>query len=459
MSTHADKANQFNLDKDRVLWHDSAVWHLRANRDAGLKDVSQWEALREAASQIKMNTLSNLNSYLEQFERQASSNGIIIHWAIDGNEHNQIVKKILDNRSINHIVKSKSILTEECGLNHFLELNNIEVIDTDLGERVVQLAKERPSHIVAPAIHKKRMEIDLLFQQTMNMQPQSGDPQKLTEAARSDLRKRFMSSSAALTGVNFAVAESGAFIVCTNEGNADLGAHLSAVHIASMGMEKIIPRMEDLGVFLRLLSRSANGQSITSYTSHFFKPRPGQEMHLIIVDNGRSKLLGEPDFRNSLKCIRCGACMNTCPVYRRSGGHSYQSVIPGPIGSILTPSIDMKQYASLPFASTLCGSCTDVCPVKIDIHDQLYKWRQVIMRRYPQVSKSITMKLSASLFASPLLYRIAGSIARITLRILPRPLIYNRFNKWGLHRELPAIPSKSFRSWYKTNKTKKEESK
>lgn len=178
MSTHADKANQFNLDKDRVLWHDSAVWHLRANRDAGLKDVSQWEALREAASQIKMNTLSNLNSYLEQFERQASSNGIIIHWAIDGNEHNQIVKKILDNRSINHIVKSKSILTEECGLNHFLELNNIEVIDTDLGERVVQLAKERPSHIVAPAIHKKRMEIDLLFQQTMNMQPQSGDPQK-----------------------------------------------------------------------------------------------------------------------------------------------------------------------------------------------------------------------------------------------------------------------------------------
>lgn len=454
MSTHADKAGQFNLDKDRVSWHDQAVWHLRATRDAGVRNIAKWEALREAASQIKMNTLSNLNTYLEEFERNASSNGIIVHWAIDGSEHNQIIKKILDDRSINHLVKSKSILTEECGLNHFLELNNIEVIDTDLGERVVQLAKERPSHIVAPAIHKKRMEIDELFQQTMHTQPQAGDPKRLTEAARIDLRKKFLASTAALTGVNFAVAESGAIIVCTNEGNADLGAHLSSVQIASMGMEKIIPKMEDLGVFIRLLSRSANGQSITSYTSHFLKPRPGQEMHLIILDNGRSKLLGEPDFRSSLKCIRCGACMNTCPVYRRSGGHSYQSVIPGPIGSILSPSVDMKQYATLPFASTLCGSCTDVCPVKIDIHDQLYKWRQVIMQRHAPISKSTLLKIIALLFAHPTLFRFTGAITRATLRILPRPFIYHRFNKWGLGRELPDMPAKSFRSWYKTYKRK-----
>ena len=229
------------------------------------------------------------------------------------------------------------------------------------------MAKEPPSHIVLPCIHKKKEEIGELFHEHLGTPAGVSDPQILTETARQHLREVFLTRKVALTGVNFAVAETGEFVVCTNEGNADMGAHLSEVHIASMGIEKIIPKREHLGVFLRLLTRSATGQPITTYSSHYKKPRPGQEMHIVIVDNGRSIQLGREDFRNSLKCIRCGACMNTCPVYRRSGGHSYHNAISGPIGSILAPNLDMEKYADLPFASTLCGSCSNVCPVKIDI--------------------------------------------------------------------------------------------
>lgn len=452
MSTHPQNAADFIRDADTVSWHDKAVWHLRVRRDKGVHVMPEWEELREAASNIKLNTLSNLDTYLLQFEQQAIHNGIQVHWAANGEEHNQIVKRILDRNSIRSLVKSKSILTEECGLNEFLENHNIDVVDTDLGERVIQLAHEKPSHIVAPAIHKKRMEIDELFQKTMHTDPMEGDPEKLVQIARSDLRTRFLNAKAALTGVNFAVAESGAIVVCTNEGNADMGVHLAKVHIASMGMEKVIPKMKDLGVFLRVLSRSANGQAITTYSSHFLKPAREQEMHVIIVDNGRSGQLGEKDFWTSLKCIRCGACMNTCPVYRRSGGHSYESVIPGPIGSILAPAADPVKHESLPFASTLCGSCSDVCPVKIDIHGQLYKWRQVLMKQKGNGMKKMAIRTSMLVFSNPALYRFVFAMSRKIMTWLPASILYNRNNLWGRGRELPEAPSNSFRHWYKNRK-------
>ncbi|WP_209332218.1 lactate utilization protein B [Lunatimonas salinarum] len=449
MLDHAKAAEAFNRDEAHVNWHDKAIWHLRKNRDKGVHPISQWQALRDTASNIKMDVLNHLDKYLTQFEKAAEANGIHVHWAVDASEHNLIVKEILERHHVKKLVKSKSMLTEECHLNPYLEEHGFEIVDTDLGERIIQLAKESPSHITAPAIHKKMEEVDVLFQQTMGTPPSHGNPEILVKAARDDLRKRFMHAGAAITGVNFAIAESGGFVVCTNEGNADMGVHLAPLHIACMGIEKLIPKNEHLGVFLRILARSANGQSITSYSSHFFKPREGQEMHVVILDNGRADQLKSDDFRNSLKCIRCGACMNTCPVYRRSGGHSYGSTIPGPIGAILEPNKDMAKYSSLPFASTLCGSCTDVCPVKIDIHSQLYKWRQLIMKNHPEMVKKMAMKSNGWIFRNPTLYRFFGSVTRKIARILPTSLIHIVTNAWSRHRELPDIPQQSFKEWIK----------
>ncbi|WP_442591347.1 lactate utilization protein B [Pedobacter sp. AW31-3R] len=451
VKTHPELSDLFNTDEDRVDWHDQTLWWIRQKRDKSAHSIAEWELLRETASGIKNNVLSNLASYLETFERNALANGVIVHWAADAEAHNRIVHGILVKHGITEMVKSKSMLTEECHLNEYLERNGIGVIDSDLGERIVQLAKEPPSHIVLPCIHKKKEEIGELFHEHLGVPAGTSDPQILTEAARQHLRETFLTRKAALTGVNFAVAETGEFVVCTNEGNADMGAHLADVHIASMGMEKIIPERQHLGVFLRLLARSATGQPVTTYSSHFKKPRKGQEMHLIIVDNGRSIQMGREDFRASLKCIRCGACMNTCPVYRRSGGHSYHNAISGPIGAILAPNLDMKKYADLPFASTLCGSCSNVCPVKIDIHQQLYKWRQVIVKEgYADTTKKIGMKLMTLTLSSPVAFRTAGKAGRWFLKHVPFA-VNNKLNPWYKHREMPAPPAESFGEWYKKN--------
>ncbi|TAH05918.1 MAG: lactate utilization protein, partial [Runella slithyformis] len=375
---HPELAAAFNKDADRVGWHDETLWWIRQKRDKAAWTLPEWEQLRETASQIKFNVLSNLSEYLTEFEKNALANGAVVHWAANAKEHNEIVHKILQQHNVRQIVKSKSMLTEECGLNEYFAANGVDVVDTDLGERIVQLAGEHPSHIVLPCIHWKKEEIGELFHQHLNTPKGNADPQFLTEAARIHLREKFLTRKIAITGVNFAVAETGEFVVSTNEGNADMGAHLADVHIACMGIEKLIPQRKHLGVFLRLLARSATGQPVTTYNSHFKKPNKNQQLHIVLVDNGRSVQLGREDFRNSLKCIRCAACFNTCPVYRRSGGHSYHTAVAGPIGSIWATKFDMKKNADLPFASTLCGSCTNVCPVKIDIHNQLYKWRQVL---------------------------------------------------------------------------------
>jgi L-lactate dehydrogenase complex protein LldF len=454
LKNHADLAEIFNRDEERVDWHDETLWWIRQKRDKITHQLPEWEDLRNAASQIKLNVLSNLSAYLQQFETQALANGVQIHWAADAQEHNEIVHRIIAENQVTQMVKSKSMLTEECQLNEYLARHGIEVIDSDLGERIVQLAGEAPSHIVLPCIHKKKEEIGDLFHMYLGTPSNMADPQFLTETARGSLRETFLTRKVALTGVNFAIAETGEFVVCTNEGNADMGAHLADVHIASMGIEKLIPERRHLSVFLRLLTRSATGQPITTYSSHFSKPREGQVMHVVLVDNGRSALLGREDFRNSLKCIRCGACMNTCPVYRRSGGHSYHTAIAGPIGSILAPNLDMKKYADLPFASTLCGSCTNVCPVKIDIHDQLYKWRQVLVKEgYAPAGKKLAMHGMAAVLSSPALFRGAGKIGRLTLKYAPFA-VNNQLNSWYKQRDMPSPPQQSFGEWFKQNRIK-----
>lgn len=449
---HPELAERFNKDEERVDWHDETLWWVRQKRDKAAHIVPEWEALREMASQVKNNVLSYLSEYLVEFENNAKQNGIMVHWAADDKEHNQIVHSILQQHSVTRIVKSKSMLTEECHLNEYLKLQGVEVVDTDLGERIVQLADEPPSHIVLPCIHWKKEEIGELFHQYLGTPKGNADPNFLTAAAREHLREKFLTRRIAITGVNFAVAETGEFVVCTNEGNADMGAHLADVHIACMGIEKLVPLRKHLGIFLRLLARSATGQPITTYSSHFKKPREGQALHIVIVDNGRSRQLGREDFRNSLKCIRCAACFNTCPVYRRSGGHSYHTAIAGPIGSILAPNLDMKQNADLPFASTLCGSCSNVCPVKIDIHQQLYKWRQVLVQEgFAPFSKKISMKGMSGMLSSPALYKFGGKAGRWMIRNMSF-LVNNKLNPWYKQRNMPAAPKESFAEWFKKNR-------
>jgi L-lactate dehydrogenase complex protein LldF len=450
MTDHSTAANAFTRNDARVNWHDASLWLIRKKRDAAAGTVEGWEELRTLASDIKAHTLSKLDEYLVQFETAAAGNGVKVHWAVDAAAHNETVLEILRSRGATKLVKSKSMLTEECGLNEFLAHRGIEVIDTDLGERIVQLAQEPPSHIVMPAIHKTKEEIDKLFHEHLHTELSGGDEVYLTRAARAHLREKFLNADAALTGVNFAVAETGAIVVCTNEGNADMGVHAAPIHIACMGIEKVIPSLEHLGVFLRLLARSATGQPITTYTSMYTSPAAGRELHLVIVDNGRSKQLARPEFRASLKCIRCGACMNTCPVYRRSGGHSYGFTIPGPIGSVLAPGVDPDVYRSLPFASTLCGSCTDVCPVKIDLHTELYRWRQELTRRDRSwTMKKAIMGFAAGIFSRPTVYRAVSTIGAMLLRVMPRTLTNGLFGSWTDDREWPTAPKQTFSQWHR----------
>ena len=451
--THPENAAEFLKDSQKAKWHDETLWFVRDKRDKVSKGIPEWEQLRELASGIKDNVLANLADYLEEFERNATKNGIIVHWAADSEEHNRLVLEILQQQDCSAVVKSKSILTEECHLNPYLEKHGVEVVDTDLGERIVQFLNQPPSHIVLPAIHLKKGEISELFHEKLHTEKGNEDPAYLTQAARVHLREKFFAAKVAITGVNFGIADTGEFVVCTNEGNADMGVHLADVHIACMGIEKILPRRKDLGVFLRLLARSATGQPITNYNSHFRSPSPGKEIHLILVDNGRTAQLAREKFRNSLKCIRCGACMNTCPIYRRSGGFSYNSTVPGPIGSILSPGLDLKKHSSLPFASTLCGSCTDVCPVKINIHEQLYEWRQEVTKTQGEFAKGLAMKLANGIFKSPLAYKISGSLMRNAVKSLPNSLIYHPLNIWGKNRNLPDPPKESFQQWYRKNRS------
>jgi len=448
MYNHPQKAKAFISDTKKMQWHNQALWYVRAKRDKATKEIDEFEALRESASHIKEHTLKHLGYYLKEFEKNAKANGIEVLWAKDAKEHNTLVEQILKQHNAKNIVKSKSMLTEECGLNPYLEQRGYNISDTDLGERIVQLASQHPSHIVLPAIHLSKEDVSDIFAKHLNSEPNNTDPTYLTQVARKDLRAKFLEADVAISGVNFALAKEGGFVVCTNEGNADMGTSLAPVHIASMGIEKLIPSAKELSVFTSILARSATGQAITTYTTHFIKPHPNKKIYIILVDNQRSDLISSQN-KDALKCIRCGACMNTCPVYRRSGGHSYQSTIPGPIGSLLASSKDITNYASLPFACSLCASCDNVCPVKIDLHTQLYTNRVQAIKHQEYKAKKQTLSLVAYILSRPKLYKAVMSIYRFIAPKLPRKLIYNRYNIWGKTREMPEVAPKSFEQIYK----------
>jgi L-lactate dehydrogenase complex protein LldF len=396
--------------------------------------------------------MGSLAELLEAFETRATAAGVTVHWARDAAEHNAIVVDILRARGARRVAKSKSMLTEECRLNEHLAAAGIEVVDTDLGERIVQLAGEAPSHIVLPAIHWRKEEIGELFHEKLGTPAGESSPDALAAAARVHLRDVLRHADAAITGANVLVAETGGVVVCTNEGNADLGMHTAPIHIVCVGIEKVVATLDDLAVILRVLARSATGQPITVYTTHVKAPRAGADMHIVLVDNGRTARLADAEFRSTLHCIRCGACMNTCPIYRRSGGYSYGYVIPGPIGAILAPAADLGTHSTLPFASTLCGSCGDVCPVRIDIPSQLLGWRRRIAEAGVRGTRyRFGIKRLGRILADTRRFASAGRQLRWALRTIPR-ILAGRWNPWMRGgRALPVPPAESFREWARKN--------
>lgn len=453
MSTkHSIAAAKFLENKSFAKWQDETLWIVREKRDRMSKQVPEWEQLRDMACAIKLYSNSHLGELLTEFERNAIDNGAIVHWAKDAEEYRTIVYDILQKHHVERFIKSKSMLAEECELNPYLIEKGIDVVESDLGERILQLMHLAPSHIVLPAIHIKREQVGELFEKEMGTEEGNFDPTYLTHAARKNLREKFIHAQAAMTGVNFAVADTGEVVVCTNEGNADMGTSQTKVHIAAMGMEKIVPNRESLGVFTRLLARSATGQPITTYTSHYRKPMKGGEFHIIIVDNGRSKILANENHIKTLNCIRCGACMNTCPVYRRSGGYSYTYFIPGPIGINLGMLKSEKGYFDNVSACSLCYSCSNICPAKVDLAEQIYKWRQDLdgIGKADKTKKVMSGGMKY-LMERPKLFNTALRMAPIVNK-LPRFLKYNSLNAWGEGRELPEFAKESFNEMWKKNK-------
>lgn len=454
MSSHAKAAEKFIADRERTAWHDQALYFVREKRDRMAQGVPEWEALREMVSRMKRHTISRLGYYLEMFERHATANGVHVHWAKDAEEHNRIVYEIIQKHGGKRLVKSKSMLAEECGLTPYLEARGVEAVESDLGERIMQLMGTPPSHIVLPAIHVKREEVGKVFERELNTEPDNSDPTYLTHAARKSLRQNFLHADIAMTGVNFAVASSGAFVVCTNEGNADMGTSFPKVHIAIMGLEKVVPDYDALALYVRLLARSATGQPSTTYTSHYKKPVEGQEMHIVIVDNGRSDILANAAHVNMLKCLRCGSCINTCPVYRRTGGYSYSYFIPGPVGINLGMLKSPEKYAGNLSACTLCHSCSNVCPAKIDLAEQIYRWRQDLdgMHLASKEKKFIDKGLKFVMERPSLFY--AAIKAGRTAEHMPRFVLYNRLDAWGIGRELPDFAPETFNALWKKGKVK-----
>ncbi len=445
---HSKKAKQFLKDGTYAKWHDATFWAVRTKRDNMAQGLDEWEQLREKASAIKRHTISHLDEYLDQFATNAEKNGVIVHWAKDAGEFNQIVYGILKQHDVKKMVKSKSMLTEECEMNPYLEARGIEVVETDLGERIIQLKGQKPSHIVMPAIHLSHDDVGELFEEKgISKEKGNHDPTYLTYMARLSLRNEFLTADAGMTGANFGIAATGDIVVCTNEGNADMSTSCPKLHIAAIGLEKVIPNYDCLAVFQRMLCRAGTGQPTTTYTSHFRKARPtAHEMHIILVDNGRSDWVGNADHWEVLKCIRCGSCMNTCPVYRRSGGYSYSYFIPGPVGINLGMLRNPALHSGNVSACTLCLSCQSVCPVKIDLGDQVYKWRQKLDSfGTANPEKKLMCRAMSVLYGSPAIYKMATAVSPVA-NVIPPFLINSGINPWAEGHDMMKFPKKPFHS-------------
>jgi len=434
---------------------------IRAKRAKVTAELPDWEELRAAGRAIKTRTMAHLDRYLEQLEAEFTSRGGIVHWAADAHEANLIAVDLVRATGATEVVKVKSIVTDEIGLNEALADAGISAIETDLAELIVQLGHDRPSHFLVPAIHRNRAEIrDIFLRQMDGVDPGLTDrPADLAGAARRYLRQKFLTARVGVSGANFAVAETGTLCVVESEGNGRMCLTLPDTLITIMGIEKVIPTWTDLGVFLQLLPRSATGERMNPYTSMWTGVTPGdgpRQVHLILLDNGRTAALADSVGRQALHCIRCSACLNVCPVYERVGGHAYGSVYPGPIGAVLSPMLTgIEDNASLPYASSLCGACYEACPVQIDIPELLVHLRarhvDEARRRWPPGLEAITMSTAAWAMADPARFRSAQSLGRLgrvgrrrgVIGRLPPPLA-----AWTRARDAPVPPAETFRHWW-----------
>ncbi|WP_062434791.1 lactate utilization protein B [Herbidospora daliensis] len=432
---------RFNLRK--------ATHTIRGRRAAVVGELADWAELRQAGKTIKDHTLRHLDRYLIELEEKVTAAGGVVHWARDAAEANRIVARLVKDTGETEVVKVKSMATMEIGLNEALAEEGIEAFETDLAELIVQLGDDFPSHILVPAIHRNRAEIRELFLKKMAGAPKdlTDEPRALAEAARLYLRKRFLEAKVAISGANFMIAETGTLVVLESEGNGRMCLTLPKTLISVVGIEKLLPAWQDLEVFLQLLPRSSTGERMNPYTSMWTGATEGQEFHLVLLDNGRTSVLADKVGRQALRCIRCSACLNVCPVYERAGGHSYGSVYPGPIGAILTPQLrgmDTELDRSLPYASSLCGACYEVCPVAIDIPSVLVDLRA--KARHPRTEKAGMAAAGWVFSRSKRLakaQRFGGRMRRLVPKRLPGPL-----SGWTDTRDMPEIPAESFRDWW-----------
>ncbi|MPZ81307.1 MAG: iron-sulfur cluster-binding protein [Actinophytocola sp.] len=438
---------------------------IRTKRAAAVAELPDWERLRLAGEAVKDDVLSHLDVYLEQLEASVTARGGVVHWARDADEANEIVLGLVRDAGAREVVKVKSMATAEIGLNEALEAGGVTAIETDLAELIVQLGDDRPSHILVPAIHRNRSEIRDIFRRTMPGASAVTDrPAELAEAARTHLRRKFLSAKVAISGANFAVADTGSVVVVESEGNGRMCLTLPETLITVMGIEKLVPTWQDLEVFLQLLPRSSTAERMNPYTSVWSGVTPGdgpRAFHLVLLDNGRTATLADRVGRQALRCIRCSACLNVCPVYERTGGQAYGSVYPGPIGAILTPQLGAGSgdpatdalLHSLPFASSLCGACFEACPVRIDIPEVLVHLRnKAVDAKGPYAPEAVAMAAASWVMSGTRRFRVAQRLASLA-RLVARRGRIKRLpwpgSRWTDSRDVPAPPAESFSAWWR----------
>ncbi len=467
LASHDVRAESFPQAARRALADEQvrgnvrrATAAIRERRAAVVDELPDWAELRAAGAAIKDDALHRLDDVLVELEASVERAGGRVHWARDAAEANEIVTRLVTETGAGEVVKVKSLTTDEIGLNDALAAAGIRALETDLAELIVQLAGERPSHLLVPALHKNRHEIGELFERHLGVGDLGGEPRALAEAARLYLRAAFLRAQVAVSGGNFAVAETGTVCVVESEGNGRMCTTLPDVLITVMGIEKVVPEWSDLGVFLQLLPRSSTGERMNPYTSLWTGVAPGDgpsAFHLVLLDGGRTASLADPAGRPALRCIRCSACINACPVYRQTGGHAYHSVYAGPIGAILAPQLEGPDGAagSLPFASSLCGACADVCPVEIDIPAILVHERARAVRAEGGGIEHALLVRLARAFGTRTGYERAQARARSLQRPFARDGWISRFPPgplaaWGRDRDLPALPAQTFREWWES---------